>query len=66
MILFGLLPDIHLNPDLVLFVFLPALLLNIPSRDVLIASTYAVVLFTLLVQGFSLRWILKRLPLEPG
>ena len=24
--IFGLLPDIHLNPDLVLFVFLPALL----------------------------------------
>ncbi len=42
-----------------------ALPINIPSRDVLIASTYAVVFFTLLVQGFSLRWILKRLPLEP-
>jgi CPA1 family monovalent cation:H+ antiporter len=42
-----------------------ALPINIPSLDVLIASTYAVVLFTLLVQGFSLRWILKQLPLTP-
>lgn len=41
-----------------------ALPVDIQSRDVLIASTYAVVLFTLLVQGFSLRWILKRLPLS--
>lgn len=39
-----------------------ALPLNVPLRDTLIASTYAVVLFTLLVQGFSLRFILKRLP----
>lgn len=39
-----------------------ALPLEVPSRDTLIASTYAVVLFTLLVQGFSLRWILRRLP----
>lgn len=39
-----------------------ALPTNLPSRDVLVTSTYAVVLFTLLVQGFSLRFILKRLP----
>lgn len=42
--------------------FVLALPLNVPSRDILIFATYAVVLFTLLVQGFSLRWILKRLP----
>lgn len=39
-----------------------ALPLEVPSRDALIISTYAVVLFTLLVQGFSLRFILRRLP----
>lgn len=39
-----------------------ALPLDLPSRDSLVLSTYAVVLFTLLVQGFSLRTILKRLP----
>ena len=39
-----------------------ALPLNVPLRDTLVASTYAVVLFTLLVQGFSLRFILRRLP----
>ena len=39
-----------------------ALPLEVPKRDDLIFSTYAVVLFTLLVQGFSLRAILKRLP----
>lgn len=39
-----------------------ALPLNVPARDTLIFSTYAVVLFTLLVQGFSLRLILRRLP----
>ena len=38
-----------------------ALPLNVPLRDTLIASTYAVVLFTLLVQGFTLRFILRRL-----
>lgn len=42
--------------------FVLALPLNVPLRDTLIFATYAVVLFTLLVQGFSLRWILKRLP----
>ena len=39
-----------------------ALPLDIPHRDTLVFATYAVVLFTLLVQGFSLRWILRRLP----
>lgn len=39
-----------------------ALPLDVPQRSTLIISTYAVVLFTLLVQGFSLRAILKRLP----
>ena len=39
-----------------------ALPLQIPDRSALVFSTYAVVLFTLLVQGFSLRFILKRLP----
>ena len=39
-----------------------ALPLDVPGRSALVFSTYAVVLFTLLVQGFSLRWILKRLP----
>ncbi|MBO0779658.1 MAG: sodium:proton antiporter [Ktedonobacteraceae bacterium] len=41
-----------------------ALPVSMPDREELIFSTYAVVLFTLLVQGFSLRWILKRLPLS--
>lgn len=39
-----------------------ALPLEVPTRDVLLFSTYAVVLFTLLVQGLSLRAILRRLP----
>ncbi|HZO72123.1 MAG TPA: cation:proton antiporter [Ktedonobacteraceae bacterium] len=39
-----------------------ALPLEVPDRSSLIFSTYAVVLFTLLVQGISLRWIVKRLP----
>jgi len=39
---------------------------NVPSHDALIVATYAVVLFTLLVQGFSLRSILKRLPSAAG
>jgi CPA1 family monovalent cation:H+ antiporter len=39
---------------------------NVPSHDALIVATYAVVLFTLLVQGFSLRSILKRLPSVAG
>ncbi len=39
-----------------------ALPTSIPTRDVLLASTAAVVLFTLLAQGSSLRWVLNRLP----
>ncbi len=39
-----------------------AIPLNVPSHNVLIFATYAVVLFTLLVQGVSLRWIVKPLP----
>ncbi|HLH63481.1 MAG TPA: sodium:proton antiporter [Ktedonobacteraceae bacterium] len=39
-----------------------ALPLNIPSHDSLVASTYAVVFFTLLVQGFTLRFVLKGPP----
>jgi CPA1 family monovalent cation:H+ antiporter len=39
-----------------------ALPTNIPAREVFLASTAAVVLFTLLVQGLSLRWVLLRLP----
>ena len=39
-----------------------ALPLIVPDRDALVFSTYAVVFFTLLVQGFSLRWVLKHLP----
>ena len=42
--------------------FVLALPLDVPSRNLLIFATYAVVFFTLLVQGFSLRWILRRLP----
>ncbi len=38
-----------------------ALPLTIPDRDALVLSTYAVVFFTLMVQGFSLRWLLSRL-----
>ncbi|HEU5228913.1 MAG TPA: sodium:proton antiporter, partial [Ktedonobacteraceae bacterium] len=39
-----------------------ALPLEMPDRNTLIFSTYAVVLFTLLVQGISLHWIVKKLP----
>lgn len=39
-----------------------ALPTDVPSREVLLASTAAVVLFTLLVQGLSLRAVLTRLP----
>ncbi len=42
-----------------------ALPLNVPARNLLIFSTYAVVFFTLLVQGFSLRFIFRRLPQVP-
>ena len=37
-----------------------ALPLDVPSREVLVVSTYAVVLFTLLIQGLSIRWVLQR------
>jgi CPA1 family monovalent cation:H+ antiporter len=39
-----------------------ALPLGVPDRNILVFATYAVVFFTLLVQGFSLRSILMRLP----
>ena len=39
-----------------------AIPLEVPAREVLLISTYAVVFFTLLVQGFSLRFVLKRIP----
>jgi CPA1 family monovalent cation:H+ antiporter len=42
---------------LALALALPA---ELPARSVLVISTYAVVLFTLLVQGLSLRWVLHR------
>ncbi len=38
-----------------------AIPLEVPSREMLLVSTYAVVFFTLLVQGLSLRGILSRL-----
>ncbi len=37
-----------------------ALPLDVPSREVLVFSTYAVVLFTLLIQGLSIHWVLQR------
>jgi CPA1 family monovalent cation:H+ antiporter len=45
--------------SLVLVLAIP---LEVPNRWVLVISTYSVVFFTLLIQGFSLRGILKRLP----
>ena len=39
-----------------------ALPVALPGREVLLVSAYAVVLFTLLVQGLSLRFVLARLP----
>ncbi|MBX5450072.1 cation:proton antiporter [Thermogemmatispora sp.] len=39
-----------------------ALPLALPQRPLILASTGAVVLFTLLVQGLSMRWLLLRLP----
>ncbi|GHO87693.1 cation:proton antiporter [Dictyobacter formicarum] len=39
-----------------------ALPMAIPHRSVLVISTYAVVFFTLLIQGSTLRWLLKRIP----
>jgi CPA1 family monovalent cation:H+ antiporter len=43
--------------SLALVLALPA---NLPDRSTLVLSTYAVVAFTLLVQGLSLRWVLHR------
>lgn len=40
-----------------------ALPTNLPARSVLLASTAAVVLFTLLAQGLSLRWVLTHVPM---
>ena len=37
--------------------------IEIPNRSTLLVSTYAVVFFTLLVQGISLSWLLKSMPL---
>jgi len=34
--------------------------LELPARETLVVSTYAVVLFTLLVQGLSIRWVMGR------
>ncbi|WP_052889475.1 cation:proton antiporter [Thermogemmatispora carboxidivorans] len=45
--------------SLALVLALPA---EIPQRSILLISCYAVVFFTLLVQGMSLRWLLIRLP----
>lgn len=39
-----------------------ALPMEIPNRSVLLVSTYAVVFFTLLIQGISLRRLIKHLP----
>ena len=43
-----------------------ALPLDVPSREVLVVSTFAVVLFTLLIQGLSIRWVLQRVRLSPA
>ncbi len=42
---------------------------EIPNRPILLVSTYAVVFFSLLVQGISLSWLLRHMPLlraRPG
>jgi CPA1 family monovalent cation:H+ antiporter len=39
-----------------------ALPLTLPQRPLILASTGAVILFTLLVQGLSMGWLLPRLP----
>lgn len=43
-----------------------ALPVSVPARDIMVISTYAVVLFTLLVQGFSIRWVLGRIMSREG
>jgi CPA1 family monovalent cation:H+ antiporter len=45
--------------SLALVLALPA---EVPQRSILLISCYAVVFFTLLVQGMSLRWLVIRLP----
>jgi monovalent cation:H+ antiporter, CPA1 family len=40
--------------------FVLALPLSLPNRELLVSATYGVVLFTLLVQGLTLRSVLKR------
>ena len=42
-----------------------ALPLDVPSREILVLSTYAVVLFTLLIQGLSIRWVLQHTLTSP-
>jgi CPA1 family monovalent cation:H+ antiporter len=39
--------------------------IDLPQRDTLLSSTYLVVLFTLLVQGLTMRWMVKLLPAVP-
>jgi CPA1 family monovalent cation:H+ antiporter len=41
------------------FALVLAVPLALPSRGLLMTATYAVVLFTLLLQGLSLRWVLR-------
>jgi CPA1 family monovalent cation:H+ antiporter len=43
-----------------------ALPISVPAREILIISTFAVVFFTLLVQGLSLRWVLHRVLSSPS
>ena len=43
-----------------------ALPLDVPSREVLVVSTFAVVLFTLLIQGLSIHWVLRSALLSPA
>ena len=43
-----------------------ALPLDVPSREVLVVSTFAVVLFTLLIQGLSIHWVLHSVLLSPA
>jgi CPA1 family monovalent cation:H+ antiporter len=48
------------------FALVLAIPLALPSRDLLMTATYAVVLFTLLLQGLSLRWVLRWMRTAPG
>lgn len=49
--------------SLVLVFSLP---LSLPARETLVVSTYAVVLFTLLVQGLSIRWVMGHMHSFPA